>query len=92
MCIKCDSEEKTVNETLDERAKTHGDFDTYCSIMDRFTDEIQEGGELTSEQNHGLYMIFSKIARILNGDKNHADSWHDIAGYATLVERSINND
>jgi len=30
-------------------------------------------------------MIFSKIARILNGDPNHLDSWTDIAGYATLV-------
>lgn len=30
-------------------------------------------------------MIFHKIARILNGDPNYADSWVDIAGYAKLV-------
>jgi hypothetical protein len=30
-------------------------------------------------------MICHKIARILNGDPNYADSWVDIAGYAQLV-------
>jgi hypothetical protein len=30
-------------------------------------------------------MIFSKLARIINGDANHIDSWLDIAGYAKLV-------
>lgn len=30
-------------------------------------------------------MIAVKIARILVGDCNHPDHWHDIAGYATLV-------
>lgn len=38
------------------------------------------------DQKEALSMIFSKIARILNGDPDHIDSWHDIAGYATLVE------
>lgn len=32
-------------------------------------------------------MIQHKIGRILNGDPAYADSWHDIAGYATLVEK-----
>lgn len=30
-------------------------------------------------------MIFNKVARILNGNPNYADSWVDIAGYAKLV-------
>jgi len=34
-------------------------------------------------------MIFCKIARILNGDPNLIDNWHDIAGYAKLVEMEI---
>jgi len=37
-------------------------------------------------------MIAHKIARIINGDPNHLDSWHDIAGYATLVEQELKND
>ena len=37
-------------------------------------------------------MIAVKISRILTGDPSHADNWHDIAGYATLVERRLNNE
>ncbi len=44
---------------------------------------------MTYDQREGLDMIANKIARILNGDPNYADSWHDIAGYATLVEKRI---
>ena len=28
----------------------------------------------------------SKMARIVNGDFNHKDSWHDIGGYSKLIE------
>jgi hypothetical protein len=34
-------------------------------------------------------MIQHKIARILNGDPTYTDNWHDIAGYATLVEQHL---
>ena len=40
---------------------------------------------LASDQKEALDMIASKISRILTGDTNYADSWVDIAGYATLV-------
>jgi hypothetical protein len=47
----------------------------------------QEEGwaRLDSDQKEALEMIVHKIARILNGDPNYADSWVDIAGYAKLV-------
>ena len=32
-------------------------------------------------------MNAQKVGRILNGDPNWSDSWHDIAGYAQLVAR-----
>ncbi len=32
-------------------------------------------------------MICLKISRIVTGDPEHPDNWHDIAGYATLAER-----
>lgn len=81
---------KTVNETLDERAQTHGDFEEYAEIVSAFR-YITRNSKLTNAQTAGLDMIFSKIARIVNGNPNEADHWRDIAGYATLVERSINN-
>lgn len=44
---------------------------------------------LSSDKKEALEMIAHKIARILNGDPNYADSWHDIVGYAKLVEDSL---
>ena len=41
---------------------------------------------IVADQLEALDMIFSKIARIINGDPNYADSWHDIAGYAKLID------
>jgi hypothetical protein len=40
---------------------------------------------LAPDQIEALDMIAHKIARILNGDPDYADSWDDIAGYAKLV-------
>jgi len=41
---------------------------------------------LSSVQREGLSMIQHKIARIMCGDPNYYDHWHDIQGYAKLVE------
>ena len=40
---------------------------------------------LAPDQVEALDMIQHKIASILNGDPDYADSWDDIAGYAKLV-------
>ena len=45
---------------------------------------------MSAVQQEALHMICSKLARIANGDPNHVDSWHDIAGYASLVVKDIN--
>ena len=47
--------------------------------------EAERGCDLEPDQREALEMLALKIARILNGDPNYADSWHDVAGYATLV-------
>ncbi len=41
---------------------------------------------LANDQAQALDTICDKIARILNGDPNYIDNWHDIQGYAKLVE------
>jgi hypothetical protein len=43
-------------------------------------------------QQEALDMIFHKIGRIVNGDNNYDDSWHDIAGYAELVVKDLQGD
>ena len=37
-------------------------------------------------KRQALSVIAAKIARILNGDPEYKDNWHDIQGYAKLVE------
>jgi hypothetical protein len=45
-----------------------------------------------ADQREALDMIAHKIARIINGDPDYADSWVDIAGYATLVSERLKDD
>jgi hypothetical protein len=40
---------------------------------------------LAPVQKEALEMICHKMARILNGNPNEHDHWHDISGYSTLV-------
>jgi prephenate dehydrogenase len=79
-----------VDAILDERAGNYGPFATQATIAQRLkhvahTAAGEQGKTFATDQAEALDMIFSKIARILNGDPNHLDSWTDIAGYATLV-------
>jgi len=80
----------TVSDTLKQRNSVHGDFDknaeVFCDILNAIG---TKGWKLNKVQKNALYMIIAKISRIVGGDPNHADHWHDIAGYATLAERQI---
>jgi hypothetical protein len=75
---------------LDEREITHGPYAIKCEIIMAIMREI-EGyrGGLDDVQNVSLDMIIHKMGRILAGDPNHKDHWADIAGYATLVSKSL---
>lgn len=46
---------------------------------------------LAPDQKEALEMIAHKIGRILNGDPNYHDSWHDIVGYTKLVADRLEN-
>jgi hypothetical protein len=77
----------TVSKTLKQREKTHGNFTTHALISQSLKAVMRDHGiyELAPDQSEALEMIAHKIARILNGDPNHHDHWHDIAGYSTLI-------
>jgi UDP-N-acetylmuramoylalanine-D-glutamate ligase len=81
----------TIQKTLKERQKTHGNFITHALIAQSLKDVMRDHGvnELAPDQVEALEMIAHKIARILNGNPNHHDHWHDIAGYATLVTERL---
>ena len=84
-----------IDKTLNERGKRYGAFTGHANITQRLKSVI--GCELRTrdrfladDQQEALDMICHKIGRIINGDPDYADSWHDIAGYATLVENRLN--
>jgi hypothetical protein len=79
----------SIEATLNERGTRYGEFVDHAVITQSLKESMRcaEGWDrLESHHQEALHMIAHKIGRILNGDPNYCDSWHDIAGYATLVE------
>jgi hypothetical protein len=85
----------TVDTTLAERGARYGKFETHAWITQQLKEAMQRSDGWSKLKYHhaeALDMIQHKIGRILNGDPDYADSWHDIAGYASLVEKIINEE
>lgn len=85
-----------VNETLSDREKRYGSYEKRMAVLDLFNDVLTHAAgdgykHLPFTERHALYLICDKMSRILCGKPgaSRKDSWHDIAGYATLVERSL---
>lgn len=79
----------TIEATLAERGARYGKFMDHALIAQHLQDVMRapNGWEkLAPDQKQALTVIADKIARMLNGDPNYIDNWHDIIGYAKLVE------
>ena len=79
--------------TLAERGERYGKFEDHAVIAQGLKDQMwaTEGrSRLAPDQRQALEVIQDKIARILNGDPDYTDNWHDIAGYSRLVEDRLN--
>ena len=83
-----------ISNTLKQRESTYGSFEDVAMITEQMLDVMRKGyyENLAYNQKMALYMICSKMARIVNGNPNHKDSWHDIAGYATLIDNEIESE
>lgn len=82
-----------VDATLAERGKRYGSFLNHARIAQGLKDVMWEAPKweyLAEDQMQALEVIADKIARILNGDPDYIDNWHDIQGYAKLVEDRLN--
>lgn len=77
--------------TLNERKSTYGDFENVAEMTQGLLFVMGQYGYESMPDMHkeAIHMICSKMARIVNGDHNHLDSWHDICGYAKLIENNI---
>lgn len=80
--------ESNVEQTLSDRESTYGSFKD-VALTTRNLMNCIDVDSMNAVQQEALHMICSKLARITNGDPNHVDSWHDIAGYASLVVKDI---
>jgi hypothetical protein len=93
-----------VDATLVERGKRYGDFKDHARVTQALKKVIRyeieslhpdcnpfdpEQSFLTDTQQEALDMICHKIGRIVCGDPNYSDSWHDIAGYAKLEDDKL---
>lgn len=83
-----------VNETLKERGKVYGDYkggsEFRASVMELIADryaKVNHGGMPAIHMVY-VYDIVNKLSR-LAVTPYHIDTWHDIAGYATLVEKAL---
>lgn len=89
----------SIEETLEERGKRYGKFADNAWVTQDLKrtisfhlSRLRPTRPIAPDQQEALDMIFHKISRIVCGDPDYADSWHDIAGYAKLVEDRLNND
>lgn len=88
-------EPDSVEQTLAERGKRYGKFIDHATLTQNLKIVIHLGlveldKTIEADQYEALDMICHKIGRIVCGDANYADSWHDIAGYAQLVADRLN--
>lgn len=77
-----------IQATLDERGKRYGNFLDHAQItqaIKRVMHLAPKWYALSPDKKEALDMLAHKIGRILDGDPNYHDSWHDIVGYAKLV-------
>lgn len=80
----------SVENTLMERGARYGSFEEHATIAQA----IQEAFRIYPEKweklppviKQGFTTLADKIARTLNGDEYYDDNYHDIGGYAKLME------
>ena len=81
-----------VDSTLNERGARYGNYSDVAGMTQQLMAIVESGANyehLNAEQKTSLFMICNKIARAVNGDPNYIENWHDIAGYSTLIEKSL---
>ena len=78
-----------VDATLAERGNRYGEFRDHarlCQLIKNIVSATIGWEAMTCVERQALEVIIDKIARMCNGDPHYVDNWHDIQGYAKLVE------
>lgn len=85
----------TIESTLAERGDRYGSFEHHACIAQDLQDVMRSQAGWASmkpDQKQALTVIADKVARMLNGDPAYRDNWHDIVGYAKLVDDRMARD
>ena len=83
---------KKLAETMESRGKKYGSFASIAETSQELKTAMWDApnwANLSADKRESLEMIQHKIARILHGDPDYDDNWHDIQGYAKLAEDLI---
>lgn len=83
---------QNIDETLAQRGAKYGAFTEHARITQNIKRAMADSPNwdtIADPQKEALEMVAHKIGRILNGDPNFHDSWHDIVGYVTLVANEL---
>jgi hypothetical protein len=81
-----------LDDTLEARGGQYGDFAAQAKasqLIKAAFAKCDNWTELDDIAREALETIAIKISRLLTGNPEHYDSWHDIAGYAELKARRI---
>ena len=83
-----------INQMLKNGEAHHGKFTGHAEISVTLKSTVhgfiaKRGKQLSTDKIEALDMMCHKMARIINGDPEHADHWIDIAGYAILVANDL---
>jgi hypothetical protein len=82
----------TIDDTLNARDIRYGAFYDNAHIAQNIKFVLRMSpnwSKLEPDQKEALEQICSKVGRMMTGDFNYVDSWHDIGGYAKLVENRL---
>lgn len=78
----------SVSHTLLMRGRQYGGFEGNARIAQNIKIAMRDSPnweEMDSDMKEAMELIASKLGRLLNGNVNHFDGWHDIEGYAHLI-------
>jgi len=82
----------SVGKTLEQNSHMYGNFAERAKIIQDLKTIMKKGrrwNSMSDDKKESLEMIVHKISRIVNGDPEYKDSWHDISGYAQLIEDTL---
>lgn len=81
-----------ISDTLKERGNRYGEFPEHARITQNIKRAMLDSPKwsgLSDDKKEALEMVAHKVGRILNGDPEYHDSWHDIIGYTKLVADTL---